>query len=102
MSHSRRASPGDHRSDQPFTQGVRDRVRPVPQLEPVRHVVQDALHRALRIAQLVGDLLRRKPGRDKPEHFGFPVAHAAQVQPARLEHLALQAGNPVQQPSRAG
>ena len=44
----------------------------VAELEPVRHVVQDALDGPLGVAELVRDLLGGQSGRDEPEDLGLP------------------------------
>src|SRR2546430_10000733 len=62
---------GRVRSDQAFAEGVGHRVRAVAELEPVGHVVQDALDGPLGVAELVRDFLCGQSTRDEAEHLGL-------------------------------
>ena len=87
-------------SDQAFSHRVGDRMRPVPQLQPGRHVMQDVLHRPLAVGQPAGDLRGVVPAGHQLEHLRLPVRQAGEGKAPRRQHLTLQPADLTQQPAQ--
>src|ERR1700744_5945473 len=72
-------------SQQAVPQGVGDGVRTVAQLHPGQKVMDDVLHRALGVAEPLGDLRGAVPVGQQPQDVAFPVVQldGRPVQPGR-------------------
>ncbi len=83
--------------DQALADGLRDRLRACAGVQLRDHVVDHVLDRPLAVAELLGDLARGVAGRDQPQHLLLARRQPRERQPARLEHLARDAGDSPQE-----
>src|SRR5215207_3874476 len=84
--------------DEPLADRVRDGVRPVPQLQARRHVVDDVLDRSLRVEELLADFRRVEALGQQPQDLRLALAQPEERQPARRQHLALELADLAEQP----
>ena len=88
--------------DQPLADRVRHGVRPVPQLQPRRDVVDDVLDRPLGVEEARPTSAVSWPCGEQPEHRGLALGQARERQPARRQHLALELADLARAAGRAG
>jgi probable blue pigment (indigoidine) exporter len=87
-------------SDQALAQCIGDGVGAVPELQAAGDVVEDVLHRPLRVGQLPGDLLRVLPVRDQSQYLGLPVGQTGVGQSPRRQYVPLHPRHLPEQPSQ--
>src|SRR5215831_1912269 len=85
------------RLDQSFAESPGDGMRAVAEAQPSGDIVDDGLDRALRVSELLGDLLGIESLGDEPEHVDLALGQAVHGQASGREHLSLQLPDLVQQ-----
>src|SRR5437870_8565063 len=83
--------------DQSLSERVVDRLRAVAQVQSTGHVVDDVLDRALRVKEPAANFGGVQSVREQLENLDFPVRQHGKAQPARVQDLALESTDLVEQ-----
>src|SRR5256885_5348231 len=83
--------------DQSLSQRVGDRLGAVTQVQSAGHVVDDVLDRALRIKEAATHFRGVQSVCQQLENLDLPVRQHSKAQPARVQDLALESTNLVEQ-----
>src|SRR5256712_1336958 len=86
--------------DQSLSQRVGDRLGAVTQVQPAGHVVDDVFDRALGVEQAAANFGGVQSIREQLEDLDLPVGQHGHAQPARVQDLALESTDLVEQPAQ--
>src|SRR2546427_8938528 len=86
--------------DQSLPQRVDDRLGAVTQVQPAGHVVDDVFDRALGVEQAAANFGGVQSIREQLEDLDLPVGQHGKAQPARVQDLALESTDLVEQPAQ--